>query len=168
MQGQRGRQIGVWLGLAAACAILDQFSKAVVMASLPFGSSTQVSSFFNLVYVLNPGAAFSLLASAPGWQRWFFSILALVVSILLIALIARKPSDKEVPAYALILGGAVGNLIDRVRHGAVVDWLDFHVHGMHWPAFNLADVWIVTGAAFMVLASFRPRITNAPSDIKNC
>lgn len=167
MQRQHGRQIGIWLGLAAVCAILDQFSKAVVTSSMSFGSGIQVTQFFNLVYVLNPGAAFSFLASAPGWQRWFFVALALVVSMVLITMIVRKPWEKEVPAYALILGGAVGNLIDRIMHGAVVDWLDFHVQGMHWPAFNLADVWIVSGAGLLILASIRPHIASTPSDIKN-
>lgn len=154
----RHRKIGVWLGLATVCAILDQITKAIATASIAYGSSLPVTPFFNLVHVLNPGAAFSFLANQPGWQRWFFAALALVASAVLTWLIVRKPSEKEAPAYALILGGAVGNLVDRIMHGAVVDWLDFHVHGMHWPAFNLADAWIVIGAGLLILASSRTRV----------
>lgn len=147
----------VWLllGVAAGCALLDQLSKAIIEATFSLGSSASVTFFFNVVHVLNPGAAFSFLADAQGWQRLFLSVIAVIASVVLIILIVRKPSGMEAVAYALILGGAVGNLIDRGFRGAVVDWLDFYWRGMHWPAFNLADIWIVVGAALLVFTSFR-------------
>lgn len=149
------KRIWFWLFGAACCIVLDQLSKAAIVSALPLGSSIPITTFFNIVHTLNPGAAFSFLAKATGWQRWFFGGIALVASIILIVLIARKPSNVEAAGYALILGGALGNLADRVARGAVVDWLDFYWGGMHWPAFNLADVWVVSGAGLLILASLR-------------
>lgn len=146
---------GAWLALAGAGAALDQLSKTAIDQMLPLGQVIAVTGFFNVVHVLNPGAAFSFLAAASGWQQWFFGFIALAVSIFLVALILRRPPANEALAYALILGGAMGNLIDRVARCAVVDWLDFHWQGMHWPAFNVADICIVVGATAMVPASIR-------------
>jgi signal peptidase II len=110
---------------------------------------------------LNPGAAFSLLAQAAGWQRWFFGGIALITCIALIVLIVRKPPVTEALGLALILGGAAGNLTDRVVRGSVFDWLDFYWSGMHWPAFNMADVWIVSGVGLLLIASLRLDVTSA-------
>lgn len=150
------RRAWVWLACAGGCTLLDQLSKAAIESALPLGSVIPMTSFFNLVHTLNPGAAFSFLADAQGWQRVFFSVVALIASVVLIVLIVRKPSENDAIAYALILGGAVGNLIDRVFRGAVVDWLDFYWNGWHWPAFNLADVWIVSGAGLLIGISLYP------------
>lgn len=147
------KRIWFWLFCAACFIVFDQLSKTAVASTLPLGSSIPSTTFLNIVHTLNPGAAFSFLAKAAGWQRWFFGVIALVASIVLIVLIARKPSNIEAAGYALILGGALGNLADRVVRGAVVDWLDFYWGGMHWPAFNLADVWVVSGAGLLILAS---------------
>lgn len=155
MKMTQTKQSFLWLGIAAFLGAVDQLSKAIVEMLLPLGASHSVTVFFNFVHTLNPGAAFSFLADASGWQWWFFTGIALVVSMILASLILRHPTSREVPAYALILGGAVGNLIDRLTRGAVVDWLDFYWNAMHWPAFNLADVWIVTGAGLMLLKSFQ-------------
>lgn len=157
----RIKQSFLWLGIAAILAAADQLSKAVVEMLLPLGAVHPVSSFFNFVHTLNPGAAFSFLADASGWQWWFFTGIALVVSIVLVSLILRHPTSREVPAYALIVGGAMGNLIDRLTRGAVVDWLDFYWDALHWPAFNLADVWIVSGAALMLVKSFQPQVRDS-------
>lgn len=153
----------LWIAIAGLCAALDQASKAMIEASLPYGSAIPVTSFFNLVHTLNPGAAFSFLADQGGWQRLFFGIVALVASAVLTVMIIRKPRPLEAAAYALILSGAVGNLIDRIYRGAVVDWLDFYLNSLHWPAFNLADVWIVTGAGLYILSNLRPVKYSDPS-----
>lgn len=158
-----------WLLIAAGCALLDQLSKAAIASALPLDNVIAMTSFFNIVYILNPGAAFSFLASASGWQRWFFILIALVASAILINLIRRKPPALEAVAYALILAGALGNLVDRIFRGAVTDWLDFHWGAAHWPAFNLADVWITVGAALIVFASVRPAARKAaPQRAKAC
>lgn len=149
------RMLWTWLAIATMLVLLDQLTKTVIATALIPGESIGVTGFFNLVYTMNPGAAFSFLASEPGWQRWFFSAIAFGASIVLVVLIARHPRDPQATAYTLILGGAIGNLVDRIRHGAVIDWLDFHAHAMHWPAFNLADVWIVIGAGLMLWISSR-------------
>lgn len=157
MKMTQTKQSFLWLGIAAVLAAVDQLSKAIVEMLLPLGAIQPVTAFFNFVHTLNPGAAFSFLADASGWQWWFFTGIALVVSMILASLILRHPTSREIPAYALILGGAIGNLIDRLTRGSVVDWLDFYWNAMHWPAFNLADVWIVTGAGLMLLKSFQPQ-----------
>ena len=146
-----------WYGLALYAALLDQASKGLIVRILTLGEQVPVSSFFNLVYVLNPGAAFSFLADAGGWQRYFFIVLALFVSGWL-ALILKTPRPRyEALGLSLILGGAVGNVLDRIITGKVVDFLDFHWNGMHWPAFNLADVFISIGAGALICASFREK-----------
>jgi signal peptidase II len=141
-----------WLLLALLVIVLDQLAKLMVVASFAYGEGLIITSFFNLVHVLNHGAAFSFLAGAGGWQRWFFTILAMVISVWLIIMIRRHQAERLQPlAFSLILGGAIGNVIDRVRIGAVIDYLDFHAAGVHFPAFNLADSAITLGVILMLL-----------------
>ena len=143
--------------LAAAGLVADQALKALVVSSLDLGEQVFVTSWFNIVHVLNPGAAFSFLADAGGWQRWFFVAVGIAVSILLAGLLWRGVESRlETAAYLGLIGGALGNVADRLRLGAVVDYLDLHWRGMHWPAFNLADMLVVGSAGLLVLASFAP------------
>lgn len=145
-----------WLALAAGVMLLDQVSKAWVLGSLRLMESLTVTAFFNLVLVFNPGASFSFLAGAGGWQKWFFVAVALAISAWLAVMIRRHAAERLLPAaLALILGGALGNVIDRLRFDAVVDFLDFHAAGHHWPAFNVADSAISVGVALMLLHQFR-------------
>jgi signal peptidase II len=134
-----------WLLLSSVVVALDQLSKYVVVEKLANLPPVEVTSFFNLVLVYNRGAAFSFLAGAGGWQREFFTIIALIW------LLYRYPQQRLFSlALALVLGGAIGNVIDRVMIGAVVDFLDFHAFGWHWPAFNVADSAITCGAALLI------------------
>lgn len=141
-----------WLGLSAIWILLDQITKLWVQASLDVGSVVEVTSFFNLVHVLNPGAAFSFLANEPGWQKHFLSGVAVVASVIIVFLM-RSSADKRFSMFCLagILGGALGNLIDRQLHGAVIDFLDFYVNNYHWPAFNVADIAISVGAIGLII-----------------
>jgi signal peptidase II len=142
--------------LAAFVVLLDQVSKAWVLASFRYMESLVVTPFFNLVLVYNSGAAFSFLADAGGWQKWFFIVLALGISAWLLSLLRQHAGERLLPlALSLILGGAIGNVIDRLRFDAVVDFLDFHVAGYHWPAFNVADSAITVGVALMLWHQFR-------------
>lgn len=141
-----------WLGLSGLIIILDQLTKFWVVSALRPGQIIELTLFFNLVFVFNPGAAFSFLSDAGGWQRWFFVVLALAVSGWLTLLIRQHASERLLPlAAAMILGGALGNVIDRVRLGAVVDFLDVHAAGWHWPAFNVADSAISVGVVLLVV-----------------
>jgi signal peptidase II len=147
-----------WLGLAALVIILDQASKYAVTQWLGGGRSVEVTSFFNFVLVYNTGAAFSFLASAAGWQRLFFIGIAVVASVWIVVMLRRHAGELLLClALSLILGGALGNLIDRIWLGAVTDFLDFHFAGWHWPAFNVADSAITCGAVLVVFDSLRPR-----------
>ena len=140
-----------WLGLSGLIIVLDQLTKFWVVSALRLGQSVELTSFFNLVFVYNPGAAFSFLSDAGGWQRWFFVVLALAVSGWLTLLIRQHAVERLLPlAAALILGGALGNVIDRIRFGAVVDFVDVHAAGWHWPAFNVADSAISLGVALLI------------------
>jgi len=148
--------------LAAVGLAADQALKALVVSSLDLGEHVFVTSWFNIVHVLNPGAAFSFLADAGGWQRWFFVGVGIAVSIVLAGLLWRGVASRlETAAYVGLIGGALGNVVDRLRLGAVVDYLDLHWGGMHWPAFNLADMLVVGSAGLLALASFAP---GRPSD----
>ena len=131
----------------------DQGSKTYIDSTTPLGWSQPVTPFFNLVHVLNPGAAFSFLAGAGGWQRWLFLAIAIAASIWLAWMLTRPLSRADALSYSLILGGALGNAFDRAVRGQVIDYLDFHLAGMHWPAFNAADVGIVSGAGVLILNS---------------
>lgn len=142
-------------GLAAFVFIADQLTKYAVHETTPYGWLQPVTGFFNLVHVWNYGAAFSFLADAGGWQRFFFGGVAVLVSLWLIWMM-RKPLPRlERIGCGLLLGGALGNGLDRAWRGYVVDFLDLHASGWHWPAFNIADIGIVCGAVLMVLSSFR-------------
>lgn len=144
-----------WLALAGAVIALDQATKAAIMAAFRLGEGLPLTSFFDLVFVFNRGAAFSFLANAGGWQKWFFVVLALGISAWLVAMLRQHAGDRLLSAaLALILGGALGNVIDRLRFDAVVDFLDFHWAGWHFPAFNVADAAISVGVALMLLHQF--------------
>ena len=140
-----------WLGLSALIVALDRTTKYWITAWLSFGESVRVTPFFDVVLVYNPGAAFSFLSSASGWQRWFFVALAGAVSVWLIVLIRRHARERWLPlSFALILGGAIGNVIDRVMYGAVIDFLYFHIGRYGWPAFNVADSAISVGVCILL------------------
>lgn len=144
-----------WLLLAAFVVVLDQSTKAWVVANIALNDGFRVLDFFNVIFVFNPGAAFSFLSAADGWQRWLFLALALAVSLWLVAVIRRHAAECLQPlALALILGGALGNAIDRIHRGAVVDFLDFHYAGWHFWAFNVADSAISVGVALLLLHQF--------------
>lgn len=141
-----------WLSLAALLLLADQATKWLVLQAMPLGEVIPITGFFNLVHVRNPGAAFSFLADAGGWQRWLFAMFAIGVSALLIFMMRRAPEQRLFCfAAALVIGGAIGNLIDRLVFGEVIDFLDFHWQGWHWPAFNIADSGITVGA-FLIIA----------------
>jgi signal peptidase II len=150
--------MGRWLALSAGIVVLDQLTKHAISVSLEPRGMVEVTSFFNLVLAYNRGAAFSFLAGASGWQREFFIALALAASVWIVWLMRRYPDQHLFcMALALVLGGAVGNAIDRIVLGAVVDFLDFHAFGYHWPAFNVADSAITCGAALLIWDGFRPK-----------
>ena len=143
-----------FLGFSALIALADQLIKWLVQQSMAYGQSVEITPFFNWVHVWNKGAAFSLFADGGGWQRYFFIAIAIVVSAVLVKLIRDSHKRTEALAYSMVLGGAFGNVIDRVFRGYVVDYLDFHWQSRHWPAFNLADVFIVLGVAMILVTSF--------------
>jgi signal peptidase II len=141
-----------WLGLALLVLITDQFTKVLILGYYRLGDATHVTSFFNVVRVHNLGAAFSFLASASGWQRWFFTAIGVVAAVFIVWLLKSHAGQKLFSfAMACILGGAVGNVIDRTMHGYVVDFLDFHYGSWHFPAFNMADSAITIGAICLIL-----------------
>ncbi|NBR27725.1 MAG: lipoprotein signal peptidase [Betaproteobacteria bacterium] len=145
-----------WLGIAAVIIVLDQATKFAVSEWLAGGRVVEVTSFFNFVLAHNAGAAFSFLAGAAGWQRLFFSTIAVIAAVWIVVLLRRHAHETLFClALSLILGGALGNLIDRIWLGAVVDFLDFHAMGWHWPAFNVADSAISCGAVLIVIDSLR-------------
>lgn len=142
-----------WLWLSVVAFLLDQGSKWLVVSKFDLYESINLLPVFNFTYVRNYGAAFSMLADAGGWQRWLFGIIALAVSGLLIYWLKKQPASHiwSNVAYCLILGGALGNLYDRIVHGYVIDFLDVFWGQSHFPAFNLADSWICIGAVMLVL-----------------
>lgn len=145
-----------WLGLSLLALVLDQGSKLIVDHSMQLYQSIPLLPFFNLTYVRNMGAAFSFLSEAGGWQRWFFAGLALVISLVITVWLSRLQKHETLLAAALslILGGAVGNLIDRLAYGYVIDFLDVYYGTWHWPAFNIADSAITLGVILMLAESF--------------
>lgn len=157
--GSRGGSLWPWLGLAFAILLLDQFTKVLILGYYQLGDSTTITSFFNIVRVHNTGAAFSFLASAGGWQRWFFTGIGVGAAVFIVWMLRSHPGQKLFAfALACILGGAIGNVVDRVLHGYVVDMLDFHwaflsgiFPGGHFPAFNIADSGITIGAIGLIL-----------------
>ena len=141
-----------WLALALLLLMADQFTKVLILGAYQLGDATRVTEFFNIVRVHNSGAAFSFLASASGWQRWFFTVIGVGAAGFIIYLLRAHPGQRLFSfALACILGGAIGNVIDRLLHGYVVDFLDFHWAGYHFPAFNVADAAISVGAACLIL-----------------
>ena len=146
-----------WLWCSLVVVVVDQSTKVAAVKALDPASSVELTSMLDLVLAYNPGAAFSILSTAGGWQRWLFIGLALAISGFIVYWLRDLPRRARwTPlALSLVLGGAVGNLIDRVRVGAVVDFIDFHVGDWHWPAFNVADSAICIGAALLVLRTFR-------------
>lgn len=146
-----------WLGLAAVVVAFDQLTKRWVVARLRLHESIDVLPFFRLTHVRNTGAAFSFLAEAGGWQRWFFLGLAVAASCAILVWLWRLKDNEGLQAagLALILGGALGNFIDRARFGYVIDFLDVFYQRWHWPAFNLADAAITLGVALLLWVSWR-------------
>jgi signal peptidase II len=151
-----------WTMLALAVIVLDQITKYAVTRTLSLHEVIELTPFFNMVFVYNRGAAFSFLSDAAGWQRELFIAIALGASIW-IAWLLRKYSQQTVfcVALSLILGGALGNVVDRLLYGAVVDFLDFHVLGYHWPAFNVADSAISCGAVLLIWDALKAKGTAA-------
>ena len=149
-----------WLILSAVIVVLDLATKEWVSSVFRYGETREVLPFFNLVLVHNTGAAFSFLAGAGGWQRWFFSVIAFVISGVLVWML-RKPETGRLlsAALALVLGGALGNLYDRVTMGYVVDFIQLHAGGYYFPAFNVADSAITAGVVLLIWDSIRPQAT---------
>lgn len=147
----------IWLALTLIIIVLDQWSKWLVTGHLERGDVIElIPGFFNLVLTYNPGAAFSFLSDAGGWQRWFFTVVTLVISTALLFILKKSAASnwQECLPVSAILGGAAGNLLDRLRLGEVVDFLDFYYLGWHWPAFNVADSAISVGAISWIVLSF--------------
>ena len=145
-----------WLGLALAILIADQFTKVLILGNYRLGDSTYVTSFFNVVRAHNTGAAFSFLAGASGWQRWFFTAIGLAAAVFIIWMLRSHAGQKLFSfALACILGGALGNVVDRLLHGYVVDFVQVHWRGWYFPAFNVADSAITVGAACLILDELR-------------
>ena len=145
-----------WLGLSLFAILLDQGTKLAIDSSMKLYQSIPILPFFKLTYVHNTGAAFSFLSEAGGWQRWFFAGLALAISCVIAVWLARLKQHETLlaVALALVLGGAIGNLIDRLAYGYVIDFLDVYYQTWHWPAFNIADSAITLGVVLMLLESF--------------
>ncbi len=155
--------VAPWLGIAAVVIVLDQLTKRLILGEVGFGESRTVTGFFNLVHAHNTGAAFSFLATGTGWQRWFFALLAAAASVFIVWLLRRHGEQRLFAvALSLILGGALGNLIDRLLYGYVVDFLEFHWRFLEplfyqgrFPAFNVADSAITLGAGLLILDELR-------------
>ncbi len=155
MATRRGA-LAPWLAIAAAIVVLDQITKAMILAAFQLGDAHRVTAFFDIVRAHNRGAAFSFLNDASGWQRWFFIVLGIAAAIFIVWLLARHGGQRLFGwALALILGGAVGNVIDRVLHGYVVDFLQVHWGGAYFPSFNVADSAITVGAVLLILDELR-------------
>jgi signal peptidase II len=145
-----------WLWLSVLVIILDQASKLTVEGLMQLYQSIPLLPYFNLTYVHNTGAAFSFLSEAGGWQRWFFAGLAVFISLTIMVWLAKLKQHETLlaVALALVLGGAVGNLIDRLAYGYVIDFIDVYYQNWHWPAFNIADSAITIGVVLMIAESF--------------
>jgi signal peptidase II len=151
-----------WLALAFAIIVFDHLTKWWVSATLDYQQFIPVLPFFSLVRVHNTGAAFSILADAGGWQRWFFIAIGVIATVIIVRLLKRHAHETRMAlALALVLGGALGNVIDRVVLGYVVDFLYFHYRGFAWPAFNVADSAISVGAALLIWDSLRGKAAEA-------
>ena len=149
-------KLGQWLGLALIIILLDQFTKVLILGNFQLGDSRYVSSFFNVVRVHNSGAAFSFLAGAGGWQRWFFVGLGAAATIFITVMLRRHGAQTLfATALSLILGGAIGNVIDRLLHGYVIDFIQVHAGGWYFPSFNIADSAITVGAVLLIWDEIR-------------
>ncbi|PUA16788.1 signal peptidase II [Glaciimonas sp. PCH181] len=145
-----------WMGIAGIVILLDQLSKVTITRLFTYGESHPVTSFFNLVLVYNPGAAFSFLGSASGWQRYLFTAVGIAAAIFIIFLLKRHAGQRMFcTALALILGGAIGNVTDRIAYGHVIDFVDIYIGRWHWPAFNIADSAICIGAVLFIIDELR-------------
>ncbi|MDR2113316.1 MAG: signal peptidase II [Candidatus Accumulibacter sp.] len=145
------RNIKPWLWMAGFIVLFDQISKWIVLGTLRPGDSRYVAPFWNWVLAFNPGASFSFLADAGGWQRWFLILLSLAVSAWIVTLLRKHSGEFRLSlSLTLVLGGALGNLVDRVRFGVVIDFIQWHAAGYRWPAFNLADAAITLGAILLL------------------
>jgi signal peptidase II len=145
-----------WLGLALAIFMADQLTKVLIVGYYRLGDSTYIASFFNIVRAHNTGAAFSFLAGASGWQRWFFTVIGVAAAVFITWMLRSHPGQKLFSfALACILGGAIGNVVDRLLHGYVVDFIQVHWRGWYFPAFNVADSAITVGAALLILDELR-------------
>jgi signal peptidase II len=145
-----------WLLIAALIIIADQFTKVLILGSFQYGDSRYVTSFFNVVRVHNTGAAFSFLAGASGWQRWFFVGLGAAATVFILWMLRRHGHQLLfATALSLILGGAIGNVVDRLLHGYVVDFIQLHWRGWYFPSFNVADSAISVGAALLIWDEIR-------------
>jgi signal peptidase II len=153
-----------WLWLSVAVIVLDQLTKNAILATFRPGEELPLAPFASLVLAFNTGAAFSFLAGADGWQRWFFTVIAVVACAFMMWLMKRGGSRLFCAGLALVIGGAIGNLYDRLVLGHVVDFLLFHYHEWHYPAFNVADSAITIGAAALIIDSFRQRRAETPED----
>jgi len=150
-----------WYAIAGLVIALDQLSKWLVLGHIGYGEVIYVAPFWNWVLAFNPGAAFSFLADQPGWQRWLFTLLALGVSGWIAVELRKHPGQKLFAlALTLVMGGALGNVIDRVRFGAVVDFIQWHVAGYYWPAFNVADSAICIGAVLLLWGQLTVKAEN--------
>lgn len=149
--------------LALGVLIADQMTKWWAQMSLPMAQPIKVTDFLNWFLIYNPGAAFSFLSQAGGWQRWFFTVIGIVAAIVIIWLLQKNAHDRPFClALSLILGGAIGNVLDRLLYGAVVDFIDVHYDGWHWPAFNIADSAISIGATLIVINEIQRAIKDRP------
>lgn len=157
-----------WLWLTLLVIVVDLLGKRWIMTHFSLYETLPLIPFFNLHYTHNPGAAFSFLAGADGWQRWFFSVIAIVIVLMLLVLMYRTHVSQKISnmAYALIVGGAAGNLIDRLCHGFVIDMIDFYIANWHFPTFNIADSAICIGAVLIILESFLPASQSAKAKDK--
>ena len=144
------RKMAGWLILSAIVLLLDQWTKWLVEGHFVYGEVLPLTSFFNLTLRYNPGAAFSFLSDAGGWQRWFFTAIAVVVSVWVVWSL-RQAKGMYALSLSLIMGGAIGNVIDRLQYGHVIDFLDFYAGSWHWPAFNVADSAITVGVILLAL-----------------
>lgn len=145
-----------WFALSLLALLLDQISKQMVVQQMDLHQSVELLPFFNLYYVHNYGAAFSFLSDQSGWQRWFFSITTSIISLGIVFWITRLKASQQllIIALSLVLGGALGNLYDRLMYGYVIDFIDWHIGNSHWPAFNIADSSIFLGAVLLILDTF--------------
>ena len=152
MASRGNASLAPWLGIAAAVIVLDQLTKAMIVAAFRLGDARTVTPFFDIVRAHNRGAAFSFLNDASGWQRWFFIVLGLVAAVFIVWLLARHGGQRMFSwALALILGGALGNVIDRLLHGYVIDFIQVHWKSHYFPSFNVADSAITIGAMLLIL-----------------